>query len=318
MDGGEHVTSAAFVGWAGWIAILLSMALAWPVEAGPSPPATTGDETSSPSRSPSGAPGDSGAATIAILNFHVPSARVAHSRIRSITRRVAALAEAAVDGEQCRLLAGAEVRARTGREERSSCLTAECMADIGRKTGATYLVKGIIASVSGGLMVRLDMRDGATGAVLASQSLVVSRKRDLEPVAEWLLLSLLGLTPGTGVVAADVPPPPRRVQAFASLKELRRTHYVPPAYPSRARRRQIEGVVMVEVSCSASGRVKQVRWLSGDRVFRRAVRRAVRAWEFEPRPVDFRFRQPVWFSLDMPDTTEAVTAATVETRPGLP
>ncbi len=251
---------------------------------------------------------------VALLDLHVPATRVSGARIRAMTRRMETVLDTHLDGARCRLIPVHEVEARTTVAQRTTCLTADCMMEVGQALGATYLVKGIVASVSGGVLVRVDVRDGLTGAVVASRSLVVSRQRDLVPVSEWLVMEVLSRSPGTGVLAEEVPRPPRRVQAFASLKELRRVRYVPPEYPGRARRRNLEGVVMVEVSCTASGRVKQVRWLSGDRVFRRSVKRAVRRWAFEPQPVDFRFRQPLWFRLESPGVEEQVTRANVNAR----
>ncbi len=281
--------------------LLVAMTIVCPGRAGAADPSHGEGETTrtlDPAGSAKGEEPSVPAVTLALLDVHVPSTRVSASRIHRMTRTMEAVARRAVDSSSCRVIPVAEVRGSVGPGGTRSCLTPHCIAAIGQRLGATYLVKPVVASVSGGLMVRLDVRDGKTGAVMASKSLVAARKRDLEPVTEWLLLTVLERVPGTGIDAASVPAPPRHVEAFASLKQLRRVQYVPPRYPRRARRKHVEGVVMVEVLCRADGKVKRVRWLSGDRVFRRSVRKAVREWGFAPQPVDFRFRQPVWFRLE--------------------
>jgi protein TonB len=77
-----------------------------------------------------------------------------------------------------------------------------------------------------------------------------------------------------------------------------------PAYPLVARRRQQEGLVLLEVKVSAHGRAAEltVKKSSGHPVLDEAALNAVRDWEFAPArvgatPVESRIEVPVQFKL---------------------
>lgn len=55
-------------------------------------------------------------------------------------------------------------------------------------------------------------------------------------------------------------------------------------YPEIARRMKIEGVVKLEVTVDAAGKVTDVKTLSGNRMLSTAAEDAVRKWKFEPGP----------------------------------
>lgn len=78
----------------------------------------------------------------------------------------------------------------------------------------------------------------------------------------------------------------------------------PPEYPALARRRHLEGTVVLEVSVTGNGRVRRlaVHESSGHRILDKAAERAVRKWLFEPGrrgivPVAMEVLVPVRFSL---------------------
>jgi len=66
------------------------------------------------------------------------------------------------------------------------------------------------------------------------------------------------------------------------------TYKVPPVYPPRAMRAGIEGVVTVEFTITAAGKVADPRIIKADppKMFDRAVLRAIKKWKFQPRVVD--------------------------------
>lgn len=78
----------------------------------------------------------------------------------------------------------------------------------------------------------------------------------------------------------------------------------PPEYPRRARQRNQQGKVILEVLVNSRGRVEEmeVAESSGYSILDRAAKDAVRDWVFEPgrrgeQPVDTRVRVPVRFEL---------------------
>lgn len=60
----------------------------------------------------------------------------------------------------------------------------------------------------------------------------------------------------------------------------------PPAYPTEARMRGVSGVVQLQVSISAEGKITDVRVVSGDMFLRQAAVAAVREWKFRPGQLD--------------------------------
>jgi TonB family protein len=56
----------------------------------------------------------------------------------------------------------------------------------------------------------------------------------------------------------------------------------PPVYPEIAKRMRISGVVRLEVTVDAEGKVTDVKPLSGNTMLSTAAIEAVRRWRFEP------------------------------------
>jgi len=63
------------------------------------------------------------------------------------------------------------------------------------------------------------------------------------------------------------------------------TYKVPPIYPPRAMRAGIEGIVTVEFTITADGKVEEPKIIQADppKIFDRAVLRAIKKWKFQPR-----------------------------------
>lgn len=59
---------------------------------------------------------------------------------------------------------------------------------------------------------------------------------------------------------------------------------VPPVYPEIAKRMRIEGVVKVEATIDAEGKVVDVKIVSGNSMLSPAAADAVRKWRFVPAP----------------------------------
>ncbi|BCX81233.1 periplasmic protein TonB [Methylomarinovum caldicuralii] len=98
-----------------------------------------------------------------------------------------------------------------------------------------------------------------------------------------------------------LPPQP---PSFISASELIPVARIPPVYPPEAKRRRIEGYVVVEFTVTETGEVKNPKIIESrpPGVFDRAVLRAVRHWRFRPkkwdgRPVAVRAQQKLEFRL---------------------
>ena len=93
-------------------------------------------------------------------------------------------------------------------------------------------------------------------------------------------------------------------QAVLSGHELMPLVRVPPRYPGRAARLQIEGSVTVEFTITTDGSVVDPVIINSDppRVFDRAALQAIVQWKFKPRmesgqAVDSRASQRIEFAL---------------------
>jgi len=71
----------------------------------------------------------------------------------------------------------------------------------------------------------------------------------------------------------------------------------PVVYPQIAKRNRITGTVVVEVTCSKDGDVVDVRWVSGNELFKDSVLEAVWKFRYAPQSISFKFKQPFNFTL---------------------
>lgn len=109
------------------------------------------------------------------------------------------------------------------------------------------------------------------------------------------------------------PPPPTRVATAPAAPTAVEPPQVAaayldnpkPAYPAIARRRRLEGTVLLEVLVSAEGRPIDLRLAesSGSAILDDAALGAVRGWRFVPakrrdQPVEAQLRVPIRFRLD--------------------
>lgn len=87
--------------------------------------------------------------------------------------------------------------------------------------------------------------------------------------------------------------------AANTLPELVR--YVQPSYPETARRRHLEGSVVLNATVTKSGGLKDIRTVSGDPTLARAAEQAVRNWTYRPyrvngKPIDVSAEIVIRFS----------------------
>jgi TonB family protein len=91
-----------------------------------------------------------------------------------------------------------------------------------------------------------------------------------------------------GVVGSRPLPPPRpnAVRVGGSIKEPRNLKHVNPVYPDVARQARVQGVVIMECTIDAQGKISDVRVLRGVPLLDAAAIDAVRQWEYTPTVVN--------------------------------
>jgi TonB family protein len=77
---------------------------------------------------------------------------------------------------------------------------------------------------------------------------------------------------------------------------------IPPTYPDTARRQKIQGDVVLEAVVDVDGRVRDLRFVSGDRILAGAAQQAVSHWRYTPfllngKPVSMRTNITIQFKL---------------------
>jgi TonB family protein len=73
---------------------------------------------------------------------------------------------------------------------------------------------------------------------------------------------------------------------------------VAPSYPEIAKRMRIGGVVEIEATVDAEGKVLEAKAVSGNRMLEPAAEDAVRKWKFEPGPGSFKVTVQINFNLN--------------------
>jgi TonB family protein len=91
-------------------------------------------------------------------------------------------------------------------------------------------------------------------------------------VSRILLAAILSLTLA-GVATS---------QSVSTSDQRKVTKRMAPAYPELAKRMGVSGAVKLEVSVTASGKVKDVRVVGGHPVLANSAMQMVHGWQFEP------------------------------------
>jgi protein TonB len=94
-----------------------------------------------------------------------------------------------------------------------------------------------------------------------------------------------------GVSSAPPPPPPPApvrapVRVGGAIKAPTKTRDVPPVYPNIAASAKVQGVVIVEATIGANGKVADAKVLRSIPLLDQAALDAVRQWEFTVTIVD--------------------------------
>lgn len=103
------------------------------------------------------------------------------------------------------------------------------------------------------------------------------------------------LTVAVLALAMSVPVLPSHAQTDAQRTAKKKPS---PEYPALARQMHVHGVVKLEVTIGAEGKVKSTRVIGGHPLLLEAAQRAAMAWEFEAAPkatvqvIEFKF-EPV-------------------------
>jgi TonB family protein len=80
----------------------------------------------------------------------------------------------------------------------------------------------------------------------------------------------------------EPPAPPQPMRVGGEVREPRRLKAVKPTYPAIARQARVQGIVILECTISAQGRVADVRVLRSIPLLDQAAIDAVKQWEYEP------------------------------------
>jgi len=87
-----------------------------------------------------------------------------------------------------------------------------------------------------------------------------------------------------GLPEAPPPPPPPSapVRVGGNIKPPTKTRDVKPVYPPIAQSARVQGVVIIEATIGADGRVKEAKVLRGQPLLDQAALDAVKQWQFTP------------------------------------
>jgi protein TonB len=87
-----------------------------------------------------------------------------------------------------------------------------------------------------------------------------------------------------GLPEAPPPPPPPTapVRVGGNIKPPTKTRDVKPIYPPIAQSARVQGVVIIEATIGADGRVQQAKVLRGQPLLDQAALDAVKQWQFSP------------------------------------
>ena len=77
-------------------------------------------------------------------------------------------------------------------------------------------------------------------------------------------------------------PPPQPMRVGGVIRTPQKTHHVDPVYPQMAILSRTQGVVIIEATIGADGRILDARTLRADRLLEQAALDAVRQWQYTP------------------------------------
>ncbi len=143
--------------------------------------------------------------------------------------------------------------------------------------------------------------DGPGGLTLASEC---------KPALSFLIVVVVafagsgfahGQSPGQSTAPATADQHHKQVRISEAESRQRLMRMVQPIYPQTAKQRGIEGTVVLDATVSTRGKIVDLRFESGDRIFTSSAITAVKQWIYDPypldHPVEFRTRVTVTFTL---------------------
>jgi periplasmic protein TonB len=105
------------------------------------------------------------------------------------------------------------------------------------------------------------------------------------------------------LLMAQVPGAPARIRISEKVSQTFIVSKVQPAYPDEARRKHIQGSVVMQAEISKEGNVEYLKVLSGDPLLAPAATKAVKEWKYKPyllsdQPIAVETQVTVNFTLD--------------------
>jgi len=106
---------------------------------------------------------------------------------------------------------------------------------------------------------------------------------------------------GNGLFDSSAPTPPR-TSSGGHLQPPKLVDSPPPAYPSLARMKKVQGVVVIDALVDETGKVTEMKVISGSALLLTAAMDAVRTWKYQParlngQPIAFHMQVSIDFSL---------------------
>lgn len=95
-----------------------------------------------------------------------------------------------------------------------------------------------------------------------------------------------GLSNGLAAAKQPLAPPTAALQTGGDVKPARMTSSIAPVYPMLAKNQHIEGDVRVDALIDASGRVSDMKVVSGPPLLQQAAMDALRQWKYQPATLD--------------------------------
>jgi TonB family protein len=117
------------------------------------------------------------------------------------------------------------------------------------------------------------------------------------------LVLCLGTLLGAGAPPAAQKPAPLRISSVVMQTKL--VHAVPPKYPEAARKKNIQGVVTLDILIGADGKVKMAKVTDGPKELTKAAVSAVKHWQYQPtmlhgKPIEVETSVSLGFKLTKP------------------
>jgi TonB family protein len=130
----------------------------------------------------------------------------------------------------------------------------------------------------------------------------VSAKNEVTMIVASLVLCL-GTLLGAGAPPATQKPAPLRISGVVMQTKL--IHADPPKYPEEARKKNIQGVVTLQVIVGKNGAVESAKATDGPKELTKAAENAVKHWRYETtllngKPVEVETIVEVGFKLTPP------------------